>query len=211
MNNSELRKRRVYSGESQGDNRSQFQRDRDRILYTPAFRRLAGVTQVVHSNTERGYHNRLAHSLKVAQVGRRLAEHLICTTEDSVVSDAGGLSPDVVESACLAHDLGHPPFGHAAEEAIQEQLEDKRTIPASFEGNPQSFRIVNNVSIHRSEYGPDHGGLDLTYATLNAMQKYPWNYQTWYLLPQSFDLRAHLLRDRRDLSSQRGAIGRTDT
>lgn len=171
--NEELRETRIYSGWEKPDNRTRFQRDRDRILYTPAFRRLAGVAQVVHVSTERGYHNRLTHSLKVAQVGRRLAEHLEKNTSGTRLDEAGGLDADVVETACLAHDLGHPPFGHPAEEAIQEELD----VVDSFEGNPQSFRIVNNVAIHKQPYGPGHQGLDLTLASLNAILKYPWQRQ----------------------------------
>lgn len=177
MDNGELRRRRVFSGDTNRDNRTHFQRDRDRILYTPAFRRLTGVTQVVHSTKERGYHNRLTHSLKVAQVGRRLAERLKNETDEESIEAAGGLSPDVVESACLAHDLGHPPFGHAAEKAIQNYFDQQNDLNFSgFEGNPQSFRIVNSVAIHKTSYTghEDHVALDLTLATLNAMLKYPW-------------------------------------
>ncbi|MGZ6970509.1 MAG: HD domain-containing protein [Thermoanaerobaculia bacterium] len=87
--------------------RSAFARDRDRILYSSAFRALGGKTQVVAA-TELGYmHNRLTHSLKVAQVGLRLASRLR--------SDGAAVDPDLVEAACLAHDIGHPPFGHAGE------------------------------------------------------------------------------------------------
>lgn len=174
MDNADLRRKRIYSGESKRDNRTCFRRDRDRILYTPAFRRLAGVTQVVNVATERGYHNRLTHSLKVAQVGRSLAEFLTANTADEVIETAGGLDPDVVEAAALAHDIGHPPFGHAAEEALQNRLDTEHGIFDSFEGNPQSFRIVNNVAIHTTPYGDSHQGLDLTLATLNAIIKYPW-------------------------------------
>lgn len=177
--NEELRKTRIYSGETGGDNRNQFQRDRDRVLYSSAFRRLGGVTQVVHVNTERGYHNRLTHSLKVAQVGRRLSEHLIANTDPTTIKDAGGLDESVVETACLAHDLGHPPFGHAAEEALQVKLEDDLNVQDSFEGNPQSFRIVNDVSIRQESYqSGGFKGLDLTLASLNAILKYPWSRET---------------------------------
>jgi dGTPase len=171
-----LREQRVHSEEISDDNRTSFQRDRDRILYTPAFRRLGGVAQVVHVNTERGYHNRLTHSLKVAQVGRRLAENILQEECDNKIQDVGGLNPNVVETACLAHDIGHPPFGHPAEEAIQNSLNDtdKSTI-GSFEGNPQSFRIVNSVAIHNHPYGEEYKGLDLTLASLNAILKYPWS------------------------------------
>jgi dGTPase len=171
--NEELRSERIHS-EKKEDNRSAFEKDRDRILYTPAFRRLGGVAQVVHVNTDRGYHNRLTHSLKVAQVGRRLAEYLDDETPDHVLREAGGLSADVVETACLAHDLGHPPFGHSAERALQARLDNTGKL-SSFEGNPQSFRIVNNVSINKRWYGDNHRGLDLTLASLKAMVKYPWS------------------------------------
>ncbi|ACV10980.1 deoxyguanosinetriphosphate triphosphohydrolase [Halorhabdus utahensis DSM 12940] len=155
--------------EETNDRRSPFQRDRDRILHTRAFRRLGSVTQVVHADEGMNYHNRLTHSLKVAQIGQRLAEYLIEDADEDTIQKAGGLSPDVVEAAALAHDLGHPPFGHAAEEELMIQTAAKGLI-GGFEGNPQSFRIVNKVATHSSDYR----GLDLTYATLNAILKYPW-------------------------------------
>ena len=123
------------------DQRSAFQRDRDRILYSPLFRRLAGVTQVVHAAEGHIYHNRLTHTLKVAQIGRRVAEHLIASNKSDLVTAVGGIDPDVVETAALAHDLGHPPFGHIAESELDAQLR-RKNINDGFEGNPQSFRIV---------------------------------------------------------------------
>jgi dGTPase len=134
---------------------------------------LGGVTQVVWAEEE-GHllHNRLTHSLKVAQVGRRLAEtfqrgHNV--DEKVRFDDFGGLDPDVVEAACLAHDLGHPPFGHAAEDVLQECAE-KSGAQDGFEGNAQSFRIVTRLAVLRE----DKQGLDLSRATLNAILKYPW-------------------------------------
>src|ERR1044071_8357650 len=94
---------------SQREPRSSFQRDRDRVLYSSAFRRLAGVTQVVHAAEGHIFHNRLTHSLKVAQVARRIAEYLINQESHDLVEQAG-IDPDAVETAALAHDLGHPPF-----------------------------------------------------------------------------------------------------
>src|ERR1700735_664648 len=96
-----------------GDKRSPAQRDRDRLIYTSAFRRLAEVTQVVAASSGYVFHNRLTHSLQVAQVGRRLAERLLkkSVTKD-LFSSVVDIDPDVVEAACLAHDLGLPPFGH---------------------------------------------------------------------------------------------------
>src|SRR4051794_8039737 len=106
-----------------GDARTPGQRDRDRILYSSAFRRLAGVTQIASPFELTPVHNRLIHSLKVAQVGRALTVTLLNQAAgDSAISAAleraGGIDPDVVEAACLAHDLGHPPFGHVAEETL---------------------------------------------------------------------------------------------
>lgn len=146
--------------------RSPFERDRDRVLYSAAFRRLAGVTQVVHAGEGHVFHNRLTHSLKVAQVGRRLTEYLL-SCEDEEVSNAIGLDPDAVETACLAHDIGHPPFGHIAEYALNELVEDQGGD--GFEGNAQSFRVVAELAVRREPFG-----LNLTRASLNALLKYPW-------------------------------------
>lgn len=126
---------------------------------------MAEVTQVVSPTAGYVFHNRLTHSLQVAQVGRRLAEglHLAYPNE---VQASEGIQPDVVESACLAHDLGHPPFGHIAEEQLNELSNDI----GGFEGNAQSFRIVTKLAFHSMNYR----GLDLTRATLAAILKYPW-------------------------------------
>jgi dGTPase len=135
------------------------------MLYCSAFRRLAEVTQVVAAETGHVFHNRLTHSLQVAQVGRRLAERLQSKFPDEIKSSTG-LDPDVVEAACLAHDLGHPPFGHTAEEEL-----DRLTKPiGGFEGNAQSFRIVTKLAFRKKSIH----GLDLTRATLAALLKYPW-------------------------------------
>lgn len=148
------------------DQRNAFQKDRDRILYSDAFRRLQGVTQVVSADEGVVVHNRLTHSLKVAQIARRLAEYLSQPDQTSAktLEAIGGLDPDVAESASLAHDLGHPPFGHVAEHKLQEL-----TGQSHFEGNAQSFRIVTNLTPHSESYR----GLDLTRGTLNGILKYP--------------------------------------
>lgn len=146
----------------EGDYRAPSQRDRDRVLYSSSFRRLAEVTQVVAANSGYVFHNRLTHSLQVAQVGRRIAEKLnLLQPETKEFVD-----PDVVEAACLAHDLGHPPFGHIAEQ----KLDTLAKKIGGFEGNAQSFRIVTRLASR----SPDYGGLDLTAATLAAILKYPW-------------------------------------
>jgi len=155
------------------DTRSEAQRDRDRILYSSAFRRLGGVTQVVSANEGLIIHNRLTHTLKVAQVARRLAERLLKKTHTRVLAAVGGVDPDVAESAALAHDLGHPPFGHIAEEELDRAACDsagRGVLTDGFEGNAQSFRIVARQAVRTFEYT----GLNLTRGTLNAVLKYPW-------------------------------------
>lgn len=163
---------RQHNPDRADDQRNAFQRDRDRLLYSSALRRLAGVTQVVHAAEGSIFHNRLTHSLKVAQIGRRLAEYLIQCQPESVEA-IGGIDPDVVETAALAHDLGHPPFGHIAEAELDKQLRNRKILDG-YEGNAQSFRIVTKVATRQS----DHKGLNLTRASLNAILKYPWGRET---------------------------------
>ena len=155
-------------GNKPGDRRRSFQIDRDRILYCSAFRRLAQVTQVVTAQEGHVFHNRLTHSLKVGQVAKRLAERLL-ELQPEMANQIGGIDPDVVEAAALSHDLGHPPFGHTAEEEL-DKCAVKHGLKDGFEGNAQSFRILTKLAIHRIDYY----GLNLTRATLNAVLKYPW-------------------------------------
>ena len=155
------------SGRRGDDPRSPFERDRDRILHCSAFRRLAGVTQVVDPAEGHVFHNRLTHSLKVAQIARRLAQRLL-DKDPKGCQELGGLDPDVVETAALAHDLDHPPFGHVAERRLNELVDEKNE--GGFEGNAQTFRIVTKLALK----APATFGLDLTRASLNAILKYPW-------------------------------------
>lgn len=154
------------------DPRSGGRHDRDRIYYSIAFRRLAGVTQVFTPTTD-GFltHNRLTHSLKVAQVARSIAEVLLNRSEEHPALDAlGGLDPDVVEAAALAHDLGHPPFGHIGEVVLDRYAREQLGLSEGFEGNAQTFRIVTRLEPRsRREIGAD-----LTAATRAAVLKYPW-------------------------------------
>ena len=152
------------------DARSASRHDRDRILYSFAFRRLSGITQVISPSGSHPTHNRLTHTLEVAQIGRSLAERLLALGRDEEIERLGGLDLDVVEAAALAHDLGHPPFGHVAERELDRLLLTEHGVADGFEGNAQSFRILTRLLVrHR-----DSDGLNLTRATLSASSKYPW-------------------------------------
>ncbi len=149
------------------DPRSPAKHDRDRILHSEALRRLANVTQVVDPAEGHVFHNRLTHTLKVAQIARRLAEKLIL--EQSDIASALELDPDIVEAAALAHDLGHPPFGHIAEKELDHLVYRNGELSDGYEGNPQSFRILTKLEVGSEA----NRGLNLTRATLNAVLKYP--------------------------------------
>jgi dGTPase len=156
--------------------------DRDRVLYSGAFHRLAYVTQVTAPESGLTFHNRLSHSLKVAQVGRRNAERLHALADARHITGAaaslvGTIDVDAVEAACLAHDLGHPPFGHIAEEVLQKRAGEHQ-IHDRFEGNAQSFRIVTRLAQRATG-----SGLNLTRQTLDGLLKYPWRHWNQDPLP----------------------------
>jgi dGTPase len=156
---------------------SPFRVDRDRIVSSPFFARLAGVTQVISpGGSGLLVHNRLTHSLKVAQVGRAIAERLMADDRyRDLLDKLGGCDPDVVEAAALAHDLGHPPFGHLGERVLDSLARQRLGLPDGFEGNAQSYRIVTSTEIR----GAMTIGLDLTAAVRAAMLKYPWTRRTY--------------------------------
>lgn len=159
------RRKRRHKGAGK-DQRSEFERDRDRLLYSSAFHRLAGITQIVRAGEADVFHTRQQHTIKVAQVGRRLAQKL--QSEQSEEADFRGLDPEVVEAACMAHDLGHPPFGHIGEHTLDALV--SKHDDEGFEGNAQSFRIITKLAVRF----PDSPGTDMTRATLAACLKYPW-------------------------------------
>jgi dGTPase len=157
--------------EEEPDYRTLFQRDRDRILHTTAFRRLEYKTQVFINFEGDYYRTRLTHTLEVAQIGRTIARAL-------------GANEDLVETICLAHDLGHPPFGHSGEDALSRLMRDF----GGFEHNKQSFRIITQLE----ERYPEFPGLNLTWEVLEGVVKHETEYDRSDAADFNPHLRGHL-------------------
>lgn len=140
---------------------SNFQRDRARIIHSASFRRLQSKTQVLSLGESDFYRTRLTHSLEVAQIGSSICNHLY-----DKYSEVSFMLPSMslIEGICLAHDIGHPPFGHGGEIALNKIMKDY----GGFEGNGQTLRIISKLG----EYSPEHG-LDLTRRSMLGVLKYP--------------------------------------
>ncbi|GGO72928.1 anti-phage deoxyguanosine triphosphatase [Bowmanella pacifica] len=148
--------------ERQGDHRSPFQRDKARVLHSAAFRRLQAKTQVLGVGMNDFHRTRLTHSLEASQIGHGIAAQL--RQKYPQQSDTLALNDNLIEALCLAHDIGHPPFGHGGETALNFMMREH----GGFEGNGQTFRIVTKLE----PYSPD-AGMNLCRRTLLGLVKYP--------------------------------------
>jgi dGTPase len=155
---------RLKKSERGNDYRNPFQIDRDRIIHSSEFRRLQGKTQVFLPGEYDFYRTRLTHSIEVAQIGRSICNYLLAK-ETKILSDEYFIDPDLVEACCLAHDLGHPPFGHAGERTLNRLM--KRY--GGFEGNGQTLRLVTEIFYRRED---QHRGMNPCRAFLDGILKY---------------------------------------
>lgn len=155
-------KRRYKYDKRNNESRSEFEIDRDRIIHSAAFRRLQGKSQVFGIGHSDFFRTRLTHSLEAAQIGKGIALHINNCCNGIIVNT------DLVETACLAHDIGHPPFGHTGEDVLKEKM----VCDGGFEANAQNIRLLCILEVHNVNYK----GLNLTRATLDALLKYKNSY-----------------------------------
>ncbi len=155
---------RIKESRRENDYRSPFQIDRDRIIHSSEFRRLQGKTQVFLPGEYDFYRTRLTHSIEVAQIGRSICNYLLHSQSDFLTADYF-IDPDLVESICLAHDLGHPPFGHAGERTINTLMRRY----GGFEGNAQTLRLITEIFYRAEE---SRRGMNPTRAFLDGILKY---------------------------------------
>jgi len=168
MNEVWLERRLKKVSQRQHDHRDPFQRDRARILHSAAFRRLQSKTQVMGSGQSDFYRTRLTHSLEAAQIGSGITAQLRCKYPQ-LCQKLFPVTDSLVEAICLAHDIGHPPFGHGGEVALHYMMREH----GGFEGNGQTFRIVA-----RLEPFSEHHGMNLSRRTLLGLLKYPQTLET---------------------------------
>ena len=146
----------------QGDHRTPYQRDKARILHSAAFRRLQAKTQVLGAGMSDFYRTRLTHSLEASQIGQGIAAQL--RSKYAELTQHLDLNDNLIEALCLAHDIGHPPFGHGGEVALHYMMREH----GGFEGNGQTFRIVTKLEPYTAEHG-----MNLSRRTLLGLIKYP--------------------------------------
>ena len=169
---------RLKPSARQSDYRSPFQIDRDRMIHSSEFPRLQGKTQVFLPGEYDFYRTRLTHSIEVAQIGRAICSYLH-SKEKKIFNEEYFIDEDLVESICLAHDLGHPPFGHAGEQTLNELMKNY----GGFEGNAQTLRMIADI-FYRDE--DRHRGINPTRPFLDGILKYKSNLQAVQSSEKSF-------------------------
>jgi dGTPase len=166
----------TYGGPRKTDYRNAFQIDRDRIIHAQAFRKLQAKTQVFLSGEYDFYRTRLTHSMEVAQIGRSICQYL--QVKGGVLRDDFRIDGDLVEAVCLAHDLGHPPFGHSGERTLQELM----LTWGGFEGNAQTLHLLTET-MYQSENGVH--GMQPTRALLDGVLKYKLLFKEFHRAPSN--------------------------
>lgn len=185
-----LQRVQQQSSQRDGDHRSPFQRDKARILHSAAFRRLQAKTQVLGVGMSDFYRTRLTHSLEASQIGQGIAAQL--RSKYPELTTQLGLNDTLIEGLCLAHDIGHPPFGHGGEVALHYMMRQH----GGFEGNGQTFRIVTKLEPYTAD-----AGMNLSRRTLLGLIKYP-NFIDVLSHPKSTEAASQVLHHRQIQASQ---------